>query len=468
MSTLSTICCRRASRSVASQLALSASSLTASTSKTPATLIQTRSYAAPKKSAPVKKANSPGFKGKKGEGAAKTPMKREKKLSAFQPMPPAQLTHPLFESDRVNQLQALQTFHPETLTSAMEAQALKFPHNDKDPFRAFGLPRNMLVEFRLLSNPCSVIRGVTIDAVNKLDAAAERPSAETRVVFTGAPGCGKSFLLLQALQYCMARDWLVMYIPRAINLVNSTTTYTYDMRTRTYLQPVFAYQTLQRFLAVNRAGLEGLVTQGEVEVGRRDEVPKGTPLVELIDIGLRDQSVAPTVLSAVLEELGRQTTRPVLLAIDDFQALYCKSTYRDAHFSAIKSYHLSMPRLLLEYASGQKSFARGAVLGALSSSDTTFQLPLELREALDIPHERHAGPYVKRSAELAEYTKGLERLSVPDSLSVDEAASLFEVWMKDKAIPSVANDELFLAKYSEASGNARDFVWKGLLSSMCL
>ncbi len=27
-------------------------------------------------------------------------------------------------------------------------------------------------------------------------------------------------------------------------------------------------------------------------------------------------------------------------------------------------------------------------------------------------------------------------------------------------------DELFLAKYSEASGNARSFVWKGLLSTL--
>ena len=27
-------------------------------------------------------------------------------------------------------------------------------------------------------------------------------------------------------------------------------------------------------------------------------------------------------------------------------------------------------------------------------------------------------------------------------------------------------DEMFLAKYAESSGNARDFVWKGLLASL--
>ncbi|KAH7910195.1 mitochondrial ribosomal death-associated protein 3-domain-containing protein [Hygrophoropsis aurantiaca] len=456
MSTISTVCCRRASRSLAAQITPSSSAWT-----------QTRGYAAPKKSAPAKKITSPGFKGKRPDGGERTPMKREKKLSAFQPMPAGQLMQPIFEGNRVDQLQQLQTFHPEVLTDAMEGQALKFPHNDKDPFRIFGLPRKMLVEFRLLSTPCSVIRGVTIDVVNKVDAANNLPSSETRLVFTGTPGCGKSFLLLQALQYCLSSDWLVFYIPRAINLVNSTTTYAYDMRTQTYLQPVFAFQTLQRFLTVNEAKLTSLFSQQEVELERRPALPVGTPLIDLINVGIRDQTLAPSVLSALLEELGRQKTHPVLLAIDDFQALYCKSTYRDPHFSAIKSYHLSMPRLLLEYASGQKSFARGAVLGALSTSDTTFKVPLELREALNIPSDRPAGPYIKRSAELLEYTKGLQRLVVPDNLSIDEAASVFDVWMKDKAVPSTANDELFLAKYSEASGNARNFVWKGLLSSLC-
>lgn len=28
------------------------------------------------------------------------------------------------------------------------------------------------------------------------------------------------------------------------------------------------------------------------------------------------------------------------------------------------------------------------------------------------------------------------------------------------------NDEMFLAKFTEASGNPRDFVWKGLLGSL--
>jgi small subunit ribosomal protein S29 len=47
---------------------------------------------------------------------------------------------------------------------------------------------------------------------------------------------------------------------------------------------------------------------------------------------------------------------PVLLAVDDFQALFTKTAYKTPQFQSIRAWHLSMPRLILEYASGRKSF----------------------------------------------------------------------------------------------------------------
>lgn len=48
----------------------------------------------------------------------------------------------------------------------------------------------------------------------------------------------------------------------------------------------------------------------------------------------------------------------MLLAVDDFQALYCMSLYRDTFFKPVKAYHLSLPRTLLEFANGKRSFVR--------------------------------------------------------------------------------------------------------------
>jgi len=380
-------------------------------------------------------------------------------------MAPGQLTQEVFGSDRLNELE-LPYFHPEDLTQANAGKAMEFPNPENDAIRIFGVPKNMLVDFRVLSKPASVVRDVTLKVVDRLQAAREQSSQKNRIIFSGSSGSGKSYLLLQAVEFAASTNWLVMYIPRAINLVNSTTTYTYDLRTQTYLQPVFAYQTLQRFQTVNSNALRSLVTETEIEIERRAPLPVGTPITELINIGLQDQSVAPTVLPELMDALGKQTQFPVLLAIDDFQALFSKSAYRDPHYAAIKSWHLSMPRLLLEYASGTKTFARGAVLGALSMTNTTYKLSTELRHALKLQQWLQPSPYLKVAPEIAEFTKGLQTLRVPEQLTVDEAAALFEVWAKDKALHTPSNDELFMAKYSESGGNAREFVWKGLLATL--
>jgi small subunit ribosomal protein S29 len=81
----------------------------------------------------------------------------------------------------------------------------------------------------------------------------------------------------------------------------------------------------------------------------------GTPFTKLIDAGVEGEAVlAPFVLEAVMQELGTQDDFPVLIAIDDFQALAGRSLYRDPRFKTIRPHHLSMPRLLLEYATGRK------------------------------------------------------------------------------------------------------------------
>jgi small subunit ribosomal protein S29 len=89
--------------------------------------------------------------------------------------------------------------------------------------------------------------------------------------------------------------------------VNSSTPYSYDLRTQTYLQPVFAQQTLQRFRTANQHALSLLSAEDNIDLPDRLSLPQGTPLLKLIDIGLEDQTSAPVVLTALLEALGKQT-----------------------------------------------------------------------------------------------------------------------------------------------------------------
>ncbi|KAK0431957.1 mitochondrial ribosomal death-associated protein 3-domain-containing protein [Armillaria borealis] len=425
-------------------------------------LMQSRHYADVPEVPQARGTASWKLKGPKDKGKL---FRRDHRQGIFRSMPESKLQHELFETGSRPVLD-YPPFGPETVRQDMIGQATLFVPTENDPVRYYGSPKPTLLEHRILSRPCSIIRQSTVDMVRILHGHAQNEgSKQHRVVITGRAGTGKSVLLIQSVQYCHAQDWIVIYVPRAVSTVNSTTMHTYDLRTQTYVQPNYAHQTLRRILIVNRARLESIPTR-KTHAFEKVKVEEGSPLTALIEAGLADKAIAPAILDELFSELGEQKQHPVLLAVDDFQALYCRTTYRDPHFTPIRSYHLSIPRLLMEYASGRRTFARGAVVGAITSTDTQYPLSEDLRLELDIFNDRASSPYDKQSRPLRKYASGLLPLQVPDGLTPTEAASLFDIWMSEKSLAPAATDELFLAKYTESGGNPREFIWKGLLGTL--
>lgn len=120
------------------------------------------------------------------------------------------------------------------------------------------------------------------------------------------------------------------------------------------------------------------------------------------------------------------------------------------------------------------------MIGAISASNSNWPVPRDLLEHFGLCP---SNPQVPRSKELMTYTQALENFAVPDRLSMEEAATIYDLWHKDNALHTRmslflslkdltschvadSNDELFLSKYTEACGNARRFVWDGLLRTM--
>ena len=75
-------------------------------------------------------------------------------------------------------------------------------------------------------------------------------------------------------------------------------------------------------------------------------------------------------------------------------------------------------------------------MGAITASDPLFSIPSEFLDALGLPDHRPTGSKSKTSHIIKGYTDGLRPFIVPSELSISEAAALFEVWMKDKALNS--------------------------------
>ncbi|KAJ7460799.1 mitochondrial ribosomal death-associated protein 3-domain-containing protein [Mycena latifolia] len=330
---------------------------------------------------------------------------REKSVGTFNPLSAKSLTHELFETDGIGRVELdLPVLQPRDLAPGV---ATRFDDEDGTaPHRVFGVPKHMLLEYRILGTPCSVTTSTTLSIIRALEESKEKTA---RLVLNGRPGCGKSFLLLQAAEYASASgEWIVLYIPRARRLVDGSTPYHYSLQSQTYLQPRAALETLHRLGVANQHLLELIFTTAPLVLDGGAEFPAGTQLLDVVDgvRNLEDPAHAVPALEYVLRELGEQTLFPVLIAIDDFQALAGPTMYRDPRFHMIRPHHLSMPRLLLEYASGRKPLARGMVLGALTRSDTQFPVTAQLADALRLPLDFSPSPRSvreRRSSQLAWY-----------------------------------------------------------------
>jgi small subunit ribosomal protein S29 len=126
---------------------------------------------------------------------------------------------------------------------------------------------------------------------------------------------------------------------------------------------------------------------------------------------------------------------PVLLAIDEAQALFMRSDYRSPQFDYLESYALSLPRLLLDYVSGRKSFNKGAILTAISLSTARHAPPKDIYAA--VPNLTKAPvitPYDNVNEHYVEAAKGLEVFNVGDRLDLQEARGILDLCQQRKFV----------------------------------
>ncbi|KAJ3502969.1 hypothetical protein NMY22_g18411 [Coprinellus aureogranulatus] len=300
------------------------------------------------------------------------------------------------------------SYSQSTLTPKHIGQATSFPTSPTNASKVFGLPNNMFLEYRILSSPTSIIRPITLTLTSSLSAAKGSSSSDNRIVLHGRAGSGKSYALHQAVQYAQAEGRVVVYVPRAVTLVNSTNSYIYDIRTQTYLQPNASYRLLNHILEANAPLLLKIPLKSSfVSEKLTVEAGEGKTLADLAQAGLKDTE---------------QKEVPVLVAVDDFQSLFHDSAYRDPFFQPIKPHHLSLPRTLLEYSSGSHVLANGVFLGAVTESDTTYTVPVELEDAVGMTEggkgRKMGSEYVKRDEVRMGYVRGVKGVEVPERMSV--------------------------------------------------
>ena len=346
-------------------------------------------------------------------------------------------------------------------------------------FDAFGLPRELSRAQALQPKPRTIVRQATKDVLQ---------CGQGKHLLIGEPGCGKSTYLLQAVAQAVESESAVLYVPRSIALINSSSPYMYSPAFATYLQPEVATHLLQALLQVNGRILKRIEAPDAHVEGVR--VPGGT-LESMIQHALADENahVRQLALEQVLRTLTQQTEVPFVVAIDDVQAYFMTSSYRDPDYVPLEAYELAVPRALRDLVLAPRSQA--VVLSALSSAHADFPAPDALLVALreqcsahgaPVPWSRvwatlscrgsatrvrepHAYAQVNDTHLASARAAALSPLDVGAPLHRNEAASILDLLHRERVIWTTPNDEAFLAKLVESHGNVHTFThsWRATL-----
>ena len=132
--------------------------------------------------------------------------------------------------------------------------------------------------------------------------------------------------------------------------IESKTEYAYNPSTKLFNQPALAHSILSSLLTTNPSTLSSIKTKTQI-----GKYKSNTSISEICKSPKSPESVE--LLEGVLETLG-QSDRPVLVAVDEVQALFSTSGVRTPDFRVLESYDLSTPNLFLDYLTGKKSFVR--------------------------------------------------------------------------------------------------------------
>ncbi|WVQ82875.1 hypothetical protein IAT38_005011 [Cryptococcus sp. DSM 104549] len=333
-----------------------------------------------------------------------------------------------------------------------------------DKLKVFGIPPKIDTELANGGGAASVLREATVDLVSRMEKAKDGSSKDARYILTGEKGSGKSMLLLQAVSCALTSGWIVLYIPRATTLVDSSSHYVHNPETQVFDQWQSAQSILTKLVATNGDKLEHVKLAEQIDLGRNRVFAAGKSVRDVAQAGVGDVRVAVKALDSVISALEAQTQYPVLWAIDEAQALFAPTMYRAPDFTPLEPYHLSTTRMALDFIAGRRTFARGTVLTAISYADPLHLPSLSLRSALSLSGPVPLTPYTPLNQYHVAHASELTPIAVPKGFTAQEATGLFLLFSKKGWAPG-GSDELFMEAFVASGGNPL-MMAKGIKETM--
>lgn len=210
------------------------------------------------------------------------------------------------------------------------------------------------------------------------------------VVLEGERGAGKSVAMAQLAVWARAQGWLVLALDglamtRGGRIVRSRRS------PALFDQPGTNRLLLERFAAAEGPALAQLPAQLPAPAGSAG----GATLLELVQSGARSEENSTAVLERLRAELALVTRVPVLLLVDNVNALHNPSAYYDMDSPSfapvfLPPARLAGPRLFLDHT--RQFFLRGTTVVAATRQGGVAAGPFERFCDARLPRDRRVLP----------------------------------------------------------------------------
>ncbi|KAF7992588.1 hypothetical protein HCN44_004932 [Aphidius gifuensis] len=233
-------------------------------------------------------------------------------------------------------------------------------------FQHGGLPQNLLSQFDTFFENCILIREPALEIISYLKAT-DYSRPVNRYVLYGENGTGKTLTMAHVMHYGLETKkiiihtgWIPDWFRRPKEIVLST------KKQGFYDLPVDAAAFLVHFKHQNSELLAELDLRlsKDYEWSSREQNPKGSPLIDLIDLGITRIKFSCDIVDAVVDELKILSSKgqcSCLVFIDGFNSLFGTSTeLRVENRKLVYPYQVTLTDTLLKLT--KYDWSNGAVI----------------------------------------------------------------------------------------------------------
>ncbi|KAJ6120408.1 hypothetical protein N7523_004688 [Penicillium sp. IBT 18751x] len=361
-------------------------------------------------------------------------LKRKKKTKTERARPPAVGERKalrkriVLSNPNALEVEGMKDLSPETMVDArLRGTVVGLPVATLDRLRAVQAfkPKQGWSIFR---RPGTVLRRDTLEMgrlFEKISGDGDAPEKGKVVkkIITGSKGSGKTVHLLQAATMGFLKNWVVITVPDARDLVSGDTAYSpvEGSNPTQYDQPNAVSALLNRTVEANREVLSSLKVS-QKHVGLPGLKPTST-LEDLAKLGFQDAAVAWKVFQALWAELNAtaaapgmeknfEARPPLLVTVDGLAHWMTESAYKASDFTPVHAHDLIFVQHFLSLLRGQSLKNGGMLLYATSTSNNPSSYSLEV--GLNQLAARQAG-----IAPTSENYPQPENYSKPDSRVLD-------------------------------------------------